>query len=177
MPALSHTDSPITVNPPLVRHLLLTLCLATGPGLLAASEKAPAVTPPPAQAQPADKPPSDILALPKMEVTVQRIKKLDKMIAKLDKMIAREMKKVKSSELDKALNNAQVARAAAIFGGNSAEHLSAVAATRVALLENERDVLEAMKRPATLEELAMLEAEVDQLRLTRRNLDDAAKQR
>ena len=124
--------------------LLLTLCLATGPGLRAAADPAPA--------KPADKPPSDVLALPKMEVTTQRIKKLDKMIAKLDKMIAREAKKVKSTELDKALNNDKVARAAAIFGGNSAEHLSAVAATRVALLESERDVLEAMKRPATLDE-------------------------
>ena len=153
--------------------LLLTVCLAPGPGLLTAADQAPAA----AQPKPVDKPSSEVLALPKMEVTAQRIKNLDKMIAKLDKMIAREEKKVKSTGLDKALNNAQVSRAAALFGGNSAEHLSAVAATRVALLENERRVMEAMKRPATLEELAMMEAEVEQLRLTRRNLDDAAKQR
>jgi len=79
--------------------------------------------------------------------------------------------------LDRTLNNASISRAAAIFGGNSSDHLSAVAATRVALLENERDVLEAMKRPATLDELAMMEKELQQLRLTRRNLDDASKQR
>jgi hypothetical protein len=47
----------------------------------------------------------------------------------------------------------------------------------VALLESERDVLEAMKRPATLDELKMMEAEVEQLRLNRRNLDDHAAQR
>ena len=151
------------------RLLLIALCLATGLGLPAAADQAAA----PAPAKPAP----EVLALPKMEVTAQRIKKLDKMIAKLDKMIAREEKKVKSTELDRALNNDKVARAAAIFGGNSAEHLSAVAATRVALLESERDVLEAMKRPATLDELNMMEAEVEQLRLNRRNLDDAAKQR
>lgn len=169
-------DSLPHLNFPLSRPLLL-LCLAFGPVLLAVTDKVPAIAPAAAQAQPAVKPTAEVLALPKMEVTAQRIKKLDKMIVKLDKMIAREMKKVKSSELDKALNNPQLARAAAIFGGNSADHLSAVAATRVALLENERRVMEAMKRPATLEELAMMEAEVDQLRITRRNLDDAAKQR
>jgi len=151
------------------RHLLLALCLAIGSVLLAVADPAPA--------KPTDKPASEVLALPKMEVTAQRIKKLDKMIAKLDKMIAREEKKVKSTELDKTLNNDRLAHAAAIFGGNSAGHLSAVAATRVALLENERRVMEAMKRPATLEELAMMEAEVEQLRLTRRNLDDHAAQR
>jgi hypothetical protein len=84
---------------------------------------------------------------------------------------------VKPGELDKALNNSQLAHAAAIFGGNSADYLSTVAAGRVALLETERGVLEAMKRPATLEDLAMLEKELDELRTTRRNLDNVAKQR
>ena len=158
------------------RHLLLTLCLATGAGLLAAEEKAPS-TPPPAtkDAKPAAL--AEVLELPKIQVTAQRIKSIDKDIKRLDKMIAREKAKVKSSELDKTLNNASLSHAAAIFGGNSADHLSAVAATRVALLENERDVLEAMKRPTTLDELAMMEKEIEQLRETRRNLDDAAKQR
>ncbi len=166
------------MNAPLSRHLLFTLCLVTGPDLLMAVGKAPSAVPATADAKPADPAASDpVLALPKMEVTAQRVKKLDKNIKRLDKMIAREKNKVKSSDLDKTLNNTQLAHAAAIFGGNSADHLSAVAATRVALLENERDVLEAMKRPATLEELAMMEAEVEQLRLTRRNLDDASKQR
>ena len=37
--------------------------------------------------------------------------------------------------------------------------------------------MEAMKRPTTLDELAMMEKEIEQLRETRRNLDAAAKQR
>lgn len=157
------------------RHLLLTLCLATGAGLLG-EEKAPAAPPPAAKdAKPAA--PAEVLELPKIQVTAQRIKAIDKDIKRLDKMIAREKNKVKSSELDKTLNSEKLSHAAAIFGGNSADHLSAVAATRVALLENERDVMEAMKRPATLDELAMMEKEIEQLRETRRNLDDAAKQR
>ena len=162
----------------LSRHLLLTLCLAIGPGLLVAGEKAPAPAPVTSDAKPAETAiPEPVLTLPKIEVRQSRIKKLDKMIGKLDKMIAREKEKVKSSGLDKTLNNPQLAHAAAIFGGNSAEHLSAVAATRVALLENERDVLESMKRPATLEELAMMETELQQLRTTRRNLDNVPAQR
>lgn len=148
--------------------------LAAGAGLIAADEKAPAV-PPPAEAKPAA--PAEVLTLPKIQVTAQRIKKIDKEIKRLDRLIERETEKVKSSQLDRTLNNEKLSRTAAIFGGNSSEHLSAVAATRVALLENERDVLEAMKRPTTLEELAIMEKEIEQLRLTRRNLDDAAKQR
>ncbi|HWA27095.1 MAG TPA: hypothetical protein VG734_15665 [Lacunisphaera sp.] len=152
-------------------RLLPLLCLAAFPALVAAEDKAP---PPPA-AKPA--PPPEVLELPKIQVTAQRIKKIDKDIKRLDKMIAREKAKVKSSDLDRALNNEKLARAAAIFGGNSSDHLAAVAATRVALLENERDVMEAMKRPTTLSELAVMEKQVEQLRETRRNLDDAAKQR
>ncbi len=156
------------MNSPFPHRLLLTLCLATS--LLGAAEKAPAPSAESAQ-------PAPVLVLPKIEVTAQRVKKIDKDIKRLDKMIVREKSKVKSSDLDRTLNNAPLSRAATIFGGNSAEHLSAVAATRVALLENERDLLEAMKRPATLDELAMMEAEIEQLRVTRRNLDDASKQR
>ncbi len=156
---------------PPFRTLLLVLSLLPARALFAVEAQPP--DPAPVKPAVADAP----VELPKMQVTAQRVKKIDKAIVKLDKMIAREQKKVKSTDLDRTLNSAPLARAAAIFGGNSAEHLSAVAASQVALLENERDVLEAMKRPTTLEELAMMEAEVEQLRLMRRNLDDAAKQR
>ena len=164
---------PVTTS--LSRHFLFILCLATGISLSAVEEKAPVAPPPVKEAKPAA--PAEVLELPKIQVTAQRIKEIDKEIKKLDKMITREKAKVKSSELDRTLNNEKLAHAAAIFGGNSSDHLSAVAATRVALLENEREVMEAMKRPTTLDELAMMQKEVDQLRETRRNLDDAAKQR
>jgi len=163
------------VTTSLSRHFLFILCLATGISLGAVEEKAPVAPPPVKEAKPAA--PAEVLELPKIQVTAQRIKEIDKEIKKLDKMITREKAKVKSSELDRTLNNEKLAHAAAIFGGNSSDHLSAVAATRVALLENEREVMEAMKRPTTLDELAMMQKEVDQLRETRRNLDDAAKQR
>ena len=177
---------------PLFRRSLLTLCLALSPGLFAATEATPAkdarkpadTANPVDTAKPAEAPkPADIpvtgpvVELPIVQVTQDRIRKLDKEIGRIDKLIIREKAKVKSSDLDRALNNPQLAHAAAIFGGNSAEHLSAVAASRVSLLEAERAVLEDMKRPGTAAALAQLEAELEQLRGTRPNLDDAAKQR
>lgn len=150
------------------RLLLLSIAFSIGTGLGLAAETKP-VTPP--------APKEEVLVLPKLEVTAQRAKEIDKELKRMDKLIARERKKIKPTELDKTLNNEKFAKAAAIFGGNSAEHLSAVAASRVMLLEQERMVLEAMKRPATIEERKMMAAEIEQLRKTRRNLDDPAAQR
>jgi hypothetical protein len=169
------------VNTSCFRPLLFGFCLGLSATLLGATETTPAT---PASTKPAvpapatpPAPPTPVLVLPTIEVRQSRLHEIDVEIRKLDKLIAREEKKVKSNELDKTLNNTQVANAAALFGGNSAEHLSAVAASRVALLQTERDVLESMKRPATRESLAMMETELAQLRTTRRNLDDAARQR
>ena len=161
------------MDSPCFRHWRFTLCLVIGPARLAAHEPTPKAAPAADTAKPAA--PAPALVLPTIEVRQGRIRKIDGEIRKLDKLIAREEKKVKSSELDKALNNTRVANAAALFGGNSAAHLSAVAASRVALLQTERDVLEAMKRPATREALAMMETELEQLRTTRRNLDNVAR--
>jgi hypothetical protein len=153
----------------LSRTLILLVGFACATVLSSAEETKPA-TPPPA-------PKEEVMVLPKLEVTAQRAKEIDRELKRVDKMIAREKKKIKSTDLDKTLNNEKLSRAAAIFGGNSAQHLSAVAATHVMLLEQERMVLEAMKRPATLDERKLMQTELDQLRLTRRNLDDPSKQR
>jgi hypothetical protein len=151
--------------------LLLALIAPLAPALSAAD--AADSKPLPASVQPKE----GTLELPKMQVTAQRAKKIDKEIKRLDKLIGREKNKVKPTDLDKTLNNEKVTRVTAIFGGNSAEHMSIVAASRVMLLEQERDIFEAMKRPATLDELNMMEAQIEELRTTRRNLDDASKQR
>ena len=161
-----------------VSSFVLLLC--TQSALPAADKPAAAVQTPaaPAPATPSKAPAVDpVLELPKIQVTAPRAKQIDKEIKRLDKLIAREKNKIKPTDLDKTLNNEKVATVAAIFGGNSAGHMSAVAASRVMLLEQERDVFEAMKRPTTLEDLKMMEAQIEELRTTRRNLDDAAKQR
>ncbi len=169
---------------PPFRSLLIALCLAAGPALFAANESAPtkdaakpADTPKPTEPAKTTDVTGPVVELPVIQITQDRIRKLDKEIGRIDKLIIREQAKVKSSDLDRALNNPQLAHAAAIFGGNSAEHLSAIAASRVTLLEAERSVLEDMKRPGTATALAELEVELEQIRVTRRNLDDAAKQR
>ncbi len=168
------------MNASLLRHLLpLLLCLALGPGLRAADDKAAPAPAPAAKpaADPAKPHVEGSVELPVMKVTPQRLKQLEKEIKRLDKMISRESKNIKSTDLNQALNNEKLSKAAAIFGGNSADHLSAVAASRVGLMEREREILEEMKRPLSADDLALLQAELDQTRETRRNLDDAAKQR
>ena len=174
----------------LLRRPLLVLCAALSPALLPAAE--PAATPAREPAKPAEAaapaipgkdaaPPAAAtkpLELPKFEVLgASRIHDIDVEIKKLNKLLTREKKKVKPTELDRTFNNPQVAKGAALFGGNSADHLSAVAASRVSLMETELEVLEAMKRPATLEARSEMQKEIEQLRETRRNLDDAARQR
>ena len=158
--------------------LVLVLAFAAQPALRAADTPAPpaatSAATTPARPAPAADP---VLELPKIQVTAPRAKQIDKEIKRLDKLIGREKNKIKPTDLDKTLNNQKVATVAAIFGGNSADHMSAVAASRVMLLEQERDVFEAMKRPTTLEDLKMMEAQIEELRTTRRNLDDASKQR
>ncbi|MDB6166495.1 MAG: hypothetical protein JWQ83_1635 [Lacunisphaera sp.] len=176
-----------------LRPSLFLLCAALSPVLLPAAEPAAAPTQetakpaeaaaPAAPAKDTAKPASPAadtkpVELLKFEVLgVSRIHDIDVEIKKLTKLLTREKKKVKPTELDRTFNNPQVAKGAAIFGGNSADHLSAVAASRVSLMETELEVLEAMKRPATLESRNEMQKELEQLRETRRNLDDAARQR
>ena len=162
---------------------LAALLLGVSVSLLSAAETAaPKPTPatPPAAAAPATpatETVGSVVDLPVLQVRESRILELDKIIAKLDKQIARERKKMKSSELDKTLNSTKLSNAAAIFGGNSAEHLAAIATFRVSLLESERLVLEGMKHPHTQKELDDMNIELDLLRTNRRNLDNVQAQR
>ncbi len=167
------------MNFPDPRHPLLALLLLGWVSPLQAADPAPAKETAPAKeaGKPAETaaPDAAILVLPKLEVLgASQIKEIDTEIRKLDKLIIREKKKVNPGELDRAFNNPKLTHAAALFGGNDSQHLSEVAASRVALLETERDVLEAMKRPASLEARREMEKELDQLRTTRRNLDNVS---
>jgi hypothetical protein len=145
--------------------VVLCACLATHAADVPPTPAKDAAKPAPAtSAEP-------VLVLPKIEVTQTRLRQIDIELIKIDKQIAREKKNVKSTETDKALNNEKVTKVAAIFGGNSAKHLSDVAATRVELLEAERSILEAMKLPANRLEMEAMTKEVEELRTARRNLD------
>ncbi len=114
---------------------------------------------------------SEVTTLPEMEVRQTRIYDLDITIRKLNREIAREQKKMRPTDADAALNNPKASRVMAIFGGKSADQRSAMAAERVYLLEQERELLELMKLPMSAAKLTELEQQADALRAVRRNLD------
>ncbi|HRI83458.1 MAG TPA: hypothetical protein PLF88_13525, partial [Opitutaceae bacterium] len=123
---------------------------------------------PPQAAEPVD---ADVTALPEMEIRQTRIHDLDLKIRQLNRDIRREQRKVKPTDADAALNNPKASRIMSVFGGKSAEQRSSVAAERVYLMEQERDLLELMKLPMTAAKLSELEGQVAALRTVRRNLD------
>lgn len=114
---------------------------------------------------------AEVVTLPEMEVRQTRIHALDIQIRKLNREIAREQKKVKPTDADAALNNAKASRIMSVFGGKSADQRSAMAAERVYLMEQERELLELMKLPMTAAKVSELEQQADALRTVRRNLD------
>lgn len=118
-----------------------------------------------------------VIDLPTLKVQDRRIKAIDAALKKLDKQIAREKKQMRSTTLDKSLNSDKLSQTAALFGGNSAAHMAAVAATRVGLLEQERMLLERLKFPRTEEDQALIEKELENNRAVRRNLDNVPAQR
>ncbi len=142
-------------------------------GQCLAAEEAKATEP----AKSTSAPVGPTIDLPTMKVQEKRIKAIDVELKKIDRQIVREKKQMKSTNLDKSLNSDKVSNAAAIFGGNSAAHLAAVAASRVALLEQERTLLERLKFPRTEEDQALVEKELVNIRTTRRNLDNVPAQR
>jgi hypothetical protein len=114
---------------------------------------------------------AEVTTLPEIEVRQTRIYDIDIKIRKLNREIAREQKKVKPTDADAALNNPKASRILSVFGGKSAEQRSAMAAERVYLMEQERELLELMKLPMTAAKLTELEQQADALRSVRRNLD------
>lgn len=135
-----------------------------------AKDEMPDSTPTPATKGP-DATDAEVVTLPEMEVRQTRIHSLDIQIRKLNREIAREQKKVKPTDADAALNNAKASRIMSVFGGKSADQRSAMAAERVYLMEQERELLELMKLPMTAAKVTELEQQADALRTVRRNLD------
>ena len=129
-------------------------------------------------AEPETSKPADIrrqpaTVLPKVEVSKPRITDLDHKLAEEDVLIAREKKNTKPTEVDKALNDVKIARPLAIFGGESAQYRSQVANQRVSLMEDEKDIIEAIAHAKTKGEKAELQKQLDALRTERRELEQA----
>lgn len=109
--------------------------------------------------------------LPKVEVRKDRITELDRKLAEQEREIAREKRNIKSSEVDTALNDSKIAKPLSIFGGDSSQFRSGVAAERVELMEAEKDIIEAIAQAKTKEEKAALQKQLDELKAMRRQLD------
>jgi len=145
----------------------------------AAANSAPAPSPAPAQAEngatPAKPEDESTIVLPKVEVKKDRITILDHQLHEQEKAIAREKKNVKETETDKALNDARVSKALSIFGGESASYRANIAKERVSLMDDEKDLLEAIAFAKTKEEKQELQKQLDELRALRRDLEKSLK--
>lgn len=125
---------------------------------------------PAAAAAKADEPPS---VLPKVDVRKNRVTELDRQLEKQNAEIAREKEKTKPTKLDDTLNGKKISSALAIFGGQSGEDRANIAKERVAMMEEERDMLEAIAQAPTKEEKAELQKTLDAMRAMRRDLETA----
>ena len=137
-----------------------------------ATTTSPAATPPAPPANPsktAKVAAEPATMLPAVEVSRSKINELNREIRDQDIAIAREKKNTKSTELDKALNDPKVS--IPILGGQTTQYKTTVASERVNLMEEERDILEQMKLVKTVEEKAVLQKELDEVRTLRRDLE------
>ncbi|MEO7599288.1 MAG: hypothetical protein ABIV50_10175 [Opitutus sp.] len=109
--------------------------------------------------------------LPKVEVRKGRVTELDRQLEQQNQEIAREKKNAKPTPLDEALNGPKVSKALAIFGGQSSSDRSSVAKERVAMMEEERDMIEAIAQAPTKEEKEELQKTLDSMKAMRRELE------
>jgi hypothetical protein len=115
--------------------------------------------------------PEPATALPKVEVRRERVTVLDHQLYEQDKEIAREKKNTVQTEMDKALNDSRVSKALSIFGGESSNYRANIAKERVRLMEEEKDLMEAIAFAKTKAEKAELQKQLDELKAMRRELE------
>ena len=142
------------------------------------AKSAPAATPAETKAAPAPgtaqaKAAEPAAVLPKVEVRKDRITELDRQLEKQNQEIAREKKNTKPTPLDETLNGPKVSKVFALFGGQSSEDRSNIARERVSMMEEERDMLEAISQATTKEEKEELQRTLDSMKAMRRELERA----
>lgn len=109
--------------------------------------------------------------LPEIQVRKDRITELDKQVAKQNREIRREKQNTKPTALDETLNGPKTSKWLAIFGGQSSEDRANIARERVAMMEDERDIIEAIAQTEDPEEKALLQRTLDAMRAMRRDLE------
>lgn len=140
---------------------------------------APVATDPEAKAPPAEPKTAKAAAketptvLPEVRVRKDRITELDQQLAKQNKEIAREKQNAKPTPLDDTLNSPKLSKIFGIFGGQSSEDRSNIAQERVAMMEEEREIIEAIAQAENPEEKALLQKTLDSMRVMRRELEQS----
>lgn len=115
----------------------------------------------------------ETVKMPVFTVTTQRLREIDVTIKKLEKQIKSEQKLLEKSNLDDALNNEKVSKAASLFGGKSTVQRASVAAVRIESMEKELQLLETLRTPLTKSDRDLIEKLVEDQRTYRRSLDEA----
>jgi hypothetical protein len=115
--------------------------------------------------------PEEAKVLPKVDVRKGRITELDRQLGKQNQEMAREKKNTKPTALDETLNGSKISTALAIFGGQSSDDRSSIAKERVAMMEEERDMIEAISQATTKEEKEELQKTLESMSEMRRELE------
>ena len=111
--------------------------------------------------------------LPKYEIKQMPINELDLKLAKEDREIAQEKKNAEPTPLDDTLNGKKVSHWFSFLGGQSSDQRASVANERVYIMEQEKDLIEAIADAQTKDEKAELEKALADLRKTRRELEQS----
>jgi len=148
---------------------------ATAGQKTAPAPAAPAIAPvdPKAVATPPPPDAETTKVLPKVDVRKGRITELDKQLDKQNQEIAREKKNTKPTPLDETLNGSKVSTAFAFLGGQSSNDRATIAKERVSMMEEERDMIEAIAQATTKEEKEELQKTLDSMRAMRRELEQS----
>ncbi|HVU24288.1 MAG TPA: hypothetical protein VHE13_09200 [Opitutus sp.] len=133
--------------------------------------KADAKAAPPATA--GAKPAEPAHVLPKYEIKQMPITELDLKLAKQNREIAQEKKNTEATPLDETLNGKKVSHFLSFLGGQSSDQRASVASERVYIMEQEKDLIEAIADAQTKEDKAELEKALADLRKTRRELEQS----
>ena len=113
--------------------------------------------------------------LPPVEVQKRKLSEFERDIRVQEGDIIREKKNTVPTEVDKALNSSKVSRFLSIFGGQSGEYRAGVASERVRMMEDEKEIIEAINQATTREEKRNLQKHLDDLRKMRRELEKSLK--
>lgn len=117
----------------------------------------------------------DPTVLPRVEVRKRKLGEFEQQIHNQEAALIREKKNTVPTEMDKALNDSKISKALAIFGGHSGEQRAAAASERVSLMEDEKDLIEAINQAKTKEEKDLLRKQLAEMRKVRRELEKSLK--